>query len=246
MFTPDQVPGLMPGERLEAEKIVSATEGLLGRHGPDMTTVLDVARLLGVSHGRVYRHFPSKAALREAVVRRWLGEVLDSLAAAIQDPRLTPPGRLRALLTALFAVNWKKKREDPELLAMSWVVTAEHSTVASSHVDFLLPQIRAIVADGIASGDFAAGEPEVIGRAIFNATSRFRDPRHAEEWLPAQVGQASEISWRRSHARKLQSANRRAGPAFPAARVRDAEGCLRPGQRPAVARRCVDPLRVRP
>ncbi|MGH3503552.1 MAG: hypothetical protein ACRDQA_22030 [Nocardioidaceae bacterium] len=30
-----------------------------------------------MSHAAVYRHFPSKAALREAVTRRWLGSAYD-------------------------------------------------------------------------------------------------------------------------------------------------------------------------
>lgn len=177
----------MRGEPLDAETIVSATEEVLRRHGPEKTTVLDVARLLGVSHGSVYRHFPSKAALREAVIRRWLDRVQEDLAVAVQNPELTPADRLRGLLTTMFAVKWAKAREDPELFATFRVLAAEHSTVSSAHVAFLLAQVHATVVDGIASGDFAACEPEVIARAIFNATSRFHDPTHAAEWQSPEV-----------------------------------------------------------
>lgn len=177
----------MRGEPLDAGTIVSATEEVLRRHGPEKTTVLDVARLLGVSHGSVYRHFPSKAALREAVIRRWLDQAREDLAAAVQDYELTPPDRLRGLLTTMFATKWAKAREDPELFATFRVLAAEHSTVSSAHVAFLLAHIRAIVDDGIAGGDFAAGEPEVIARAIFNATSRFHDPTHAAEWHSPEI-----------------------------------------------------------
>ena len=182
----------MRGEPLEAETIVSATEEVLRRHGPEKTTVLDVARLLGVSHGSVYRHFPSKAALREAVIRRWLDRVRDDLATAVQDSGLAPPDRLRGLLTAMFAAKWAKAREDPELFATFRVLAAEHSTVSSAHVDFLLTQIRSIVIDGITSGDFAAGDPAVIAGAIFNATSRFHDPAHAAEWRSPEVEAESD------------------------------------------------------
>jgi AcrR family transcriptional regulator len=172
----------MRGEPLNAETIVSAAEEVLRRHGPEKTTVLDVARLLGVSHGSVYRHFPSKAALREAVIRRWLDRVREDLATAVQDSVLAPPDRLRGLLTAMFAAKWAKARKDPELFATFRVLATEHSTVSSAHVAFLLAQIRAIVIDGIASGDFTAGDPEAAARAILNATSRFHDPTHAAEW----------------------------------------------------------------
>jgi AcrR family transcriptional regulator len=172
----------MRGEPLDAETIVSATEEVLRRHGPEKTTVLDVARLLGVSHGSVYRHFSSKAALREAVIRRWLDRVRDDFAAAAEDSGPAPPDRLRGLLTAMFAAKRAKAREDPELFATFQVLAAEHSSVSSAHVAFLVAQVRAIVVDGIASGDFAADEPEATARAVLNATSRFHDPRHAAEW----------------------------------------------------------------
>ncbi|GAA2142819.1 TetR family transcriptional regulator [Actinomadura napierensis] len=182
----------MRGEPLDAEMIVSATEEVLRRHGPEKTTVLDVARLLGVSHGSVYRHFPSKAALREAVIRRWLDRVRDDFAAAVQDSGPTPPDRLRGLLTTMFAAKWAKAKEDPELFATFRVLAAEHSSVSSAHVAFLLAQIRAIVADGMASGDFARGEPEVIARAVFDATSRFHDPMHAAEWSSPEAQAKAE------------------------------------------------------
>ena len=177
----------MRGEPLDAETIVSVAEEVLRRHGPEKATVLDVARMLGVSHGSVYRHFPSKLALREAVIRRWLDRVREDVTAAVQDFELTPPDRLRGLLTTMFVAKWTKAREDPELFATFRVLATEHSTVSSAHVAFLLAQIRAIVADGIASGDFAAGDPETLARAILNATSRFHDPTHAAEWRSSEV-----------------------------------------------------------
>jgi AcrR family transcriptional regulator len=182
----------MRGAPLEAEAIVSAAEEVLRRHGPEKTTVLDVARQLGVSHGSVYRHFPSKTALREAVILRWLDQVRNDLAAAVQDSALTPPERLRATLAAMFATKRAKARQDPELFATFRVLAAEHSTVSTAHVAFLLDEIRAIVVDGIASGDFAPGEPEMIARAIFDATTRFHDPVHAAEWRFPEVEAASD------------------------------------------------------
>src|SRR6187402_2359986 len=62
----------MSDSALTPERILEAAEEVLRRYGPAKATVVDVARALGVSHGSVYRHFPSKAALRDAVVERWL------------------------------------------------------------------------------------------------------------------------------------------------------------------------------
>src|SRR5579859_2093653 len=60
---------------LTPERILEVTEDVLRRFGLAKATVVDVARALDVSHGSVYRHFPSKASLREAVAKRWLERV---------------------------------------------------------------------------------------------------------------------------------------------------------------------------
>ena len=59
--------------------ILDTAEEVLRRFGPAKATVVDVARALDVSHGSVYRHFPSKAALRDAVTERWLARVSEPL-----------------------------------------------------------------------------------------------------------------------------------------------------------------------
>jgi hypothetical protein len=49
----------MATETLTQERILEAAEEVLRRFGPAKANVVDVARALGVSHGSVYRHFPS-------------------------------------------------------------------------------------------------------------------------------------------------------------------------------------------
>jgi AcrR family transcriptional regulator len=167
---------------LDADTILSATEEVLRRHGPTKATVLDVARALGVSHTAVYKHFPSKTALREAVTRRWLGRDRDALAAIVGNTELPPPQRLRAWLTAVLAAKQAKVRDDPELFAAYRILAAEHSSAAVDHVADLLRQLQAILADGIAGGAFQATAPAATARAVFDATTRFHHPAHAPEW----------------------------------------------------------------
>ena len=79
---------------LTREEILDAAEEVLRRYGPAKANVVDVARALNVSHGSVYRHFPSKAALREAVAERWLESVAQPLA-ALQPREHRPQPRTR-------------------------------------------------------------------------------------------------------------------------------------------------------
>ncbi|MFH9062770.1 TetR family transcriptional regulator [Streptomyces coeruleorubidus] len=168
-------------EILTAERILEATEEVLRRHGPAKATVVDVARALGVSHGSVYRHFRTKAALREAVTKRWLDRTSGELSgiAAGDGP---PEARLRDWLAALFAAKRRKAGGDPELFATYTVLTGENGAAVGEHIADLTSQLTRIIQAGVETGDFAAADPQATARAVFQATGRFHDPGYAREW----------------------------------------------------------------
>ncbi|GAA3235136.1 hypothetical protein GCM10020256_52780 [Streptomyces thermocoprophilus] len=140
-------------ETLTAERILEATEEVLRRHGPAKATVVDVARALGVSHGSVYRHFRTKAALREAVIKRWLDRTTDELAVIVEDGTRDPETRLRDWLAALFEAKRRKAGDDPELFATYMVLAGENGTVVAGHVEELTGQLERIVeAGGVGRG----------------------------------------------------------------------------------------------
>ena len=102
----------MATESLTAERILVAAEEVLRRYGPAKATVVDVARALGVSHGSVYRHVPSKAALRDAVTERWLERVSASLA-EIAGAQAEPPKRLARWLDGLVQAKRRRRSTTP-------------------------------------------------------------------------------------------------------------------------------------
>lgn len=166
---------------LTTGQILAAAEEVLRRYGPAKATVVDVARALGVSHASVYRHFPSKAALREAVTRRWLDRAHEPLEAVLGSGQPAPQ-MLRSWLRALMDAKRRKALDDPELFATYSVLVREASDVVERHVRELTDQVFAILADGVQHGYFADGDLHAKARAVFQATSRFHDPGHAAEW----------------------------------------------------------------
>jgi AcrR family transcriptional regulator len=160
---------------LTREQILDAAEDVLRRHGLAKANVVDVARALGVSHGSVYRHFPSKAALREAVAERFLASMSEPLEEIEDDPR--------RWLDTLIATKHARALEDPELFATYVALAAESGDVVQRHVDHLIAQLAAIVGD------------ERTARAIFIATARFHDPRHAATWGDPGIDEDFEGVW---------------------------------------------------
>jgi AcrR family transcriptional regulator len=171
---------------LTAEKILEASGDVLRRYGLAKATVVDVARELGVSHGSVYRHFPSKAALRDAVVERWLAEISIPLAdaAAEEGPARE---RLRRWLDLLVESKQSRAREDPELFATYTELAANAREVIGAHVKALTDQLAQIIAYGVAQGEFDVANPETAARAVFDATSRFHNPANASAWADPEI-----------------------------------------------------------
>ena len=181
----------MAGGPLTAGQILQASEDVLRRYGPAKATVVDVARELGVSHGSVYRHFPSKAALRDAVAERWLGGVSEPLA-EIADEAGPAAERLRRWLDLLVEAKQRRAREEPELFATYVQIAGESREVITEHVDTLVAQLARIIEDGIGRGAFVATDASAAGRAVFDATARFHNPANAASWSDPGIATAYE------------------------------------------------------
>ncbi|QES50252.1 TetR family transcriptional regulator [Streptomyces venezuelae] len=174
-------------EPLTPERILEATEEVLRRYGPAKATVVDVARALGVSHGSVYRHFPSKAALREAVTDRWLGKTVGRLQQIVSATAEPAPARLESWLEALFEAKRHKAGDDPELFATYTVLLAENSGVVETHLAELVEQLARIIGEGVGSGTLTAPDVPAAARAVFDATARFHDPQYAADWQSPSI-----------------------------------------------------------
>ena len=175
---------------LTPERILEVTEDVLRRFGLAKATVVDVARALDVSHGSVYRHFPSKASLRDAVAKRWLGRVNAPLE-KIAEGSGPASARLERWLRALFAAKYKRVCEDPEMFATYLALAQEAREVVKAHKERLCHQLTHILSDGVKQGAFQVTDVKASARAVFDATIRFHHPAHAEEWsdpaLPARI-----------------------------------------------------------
>lgn len=179
---------------LTPERILDTAEEVLRRFGPAKATVVDVARALGVSHGSVYRHFASKAALRDAVTERWLGRVSAPLEVHVtgDGPALE---RLRGWVDALAAAKRGKVLEDPELFATYQVLAVDAREVIDDHVDHLAGQVRRILEDGVARGELAVEDPELTARALLAATARFHHPSFAATWADPGLEAELDAVW---------------------------------------------------
>ncbi|WP_042202388.1 TetR family transcriptional regulator [Paenibacillus camerounensis] len=185
------------GSFLSKTEILDAAEQTLRRFGPDKTSVTDVAKLLGVSHGTLYRHFPSKAALREAVTERWLEEQIILPLAELAEPEESDSlEQLRKYITRLSELKAHHAKQDGEMFKMYASVTEEASALIETHIARIIGQLSSIIRRGQEADQLSQAESaSTLARALFYATARFHHPAHAYEWQSSLIGQDLKQLW---------------------------------------------------
>jgi len=179
---------------LTADRILEAAEDVLRRFGPAKATVVDVSRVLKVSHGSVYRHFKSKAALRDAVVERWLSRVCAPVTAVAAGDG-PAEARLKHWLDLLISAKHSRALDDPELFATYMKLAGESRDVVTAHVEQLAAQLAQIIGDGVRQGEFTVDDPAAAGLAVLHATARFHNPVNVAEWAAPTIGEEFEQVW---------------------------------------------------
>jgi AcrR family transcriptional regulator len=176
---------------LTPERILEVTEDVLRRYGLAKATVVDVARALDVSHGSVYRHFPSKASLREAVAKRWLDRASAPLE-KIAQADAPAPAKLERWLRALFTAKQNRFSEDPEMFATYLTLAQEACKVVKGHKEGLVDQIASIITDGVKQGAFEVADVKTSARAVYDASIRFHHPAHSNEWSDPELSRRTD------------------------------------------------------
>lgn len=174
-------------EFLTKEQIIAASQETLRRFGVAKTSVTDVAKLLGVSHGTIYRHYKSKKELLEGVTAQWLeDEIIAPLTAITKDQSYSGEGirHLKVYIEALIRLKRYYAESDAELFEMYARVTQESAEIIDKHVQHLIRHLREIIQQ---DNQFKFSNPDVVAKAILQATARFHHPAHAYEWLSPTI-----------------------------------------------------------
>ena len=153
--------------------LVAAGRTVFGTKGFAATSVEDLARAARVTTGALYHHFPTKAALFEAVFEQVHAEMLVASAAAEAEAAATAENPLE-VLDAAFGVflDWVLEPEIQRIL----VTDAPAVLGLARYVELderyaLEPAVQALEAAN-ASGLLRIGDPRTLVLLLFGAMTR--------------------------------------------------------------------------
>ena len=158
------------------ERILVVAERLFREIGYQKTTVADIAKALRMSPANVYRFFDSKKAIIEGVARGLMGGVEDAADAIAARPGSAAP-RLRELMATIHRMNSERYVGDSKLHEMVACAMEESWEVCVAHMERITQAIGAVIAQGIASGEFEAPDVPLAAMCACTAMMRFFHPQ---------------------------------------------------------------------
>jgi AcrR family transcriptional regulator len=202
----ETTPGLADGKAMTRNDIISAAFSVWGRELYKTTSLSRLAKALGVSKAALYRHFPDKNALFEAMNNRFFDDYAGALKpelekiAALNDNRkkllvmiraITKhfAGNLPALIFCLFTLNRKNK---PGLLLNQFLEALETRGVT---FPFFEADDLPLSIDRYPSAAFLAGLTGLFGTKLFYKKCHSLEVPLTEEELELCVDSTVEKVW---------------------------------------------------
>jgi AcrR family transcriptional regulator len=172
-MSPDALAKIKPEDT--RARILETAEPLFRRLGYAKTAVADIADALAMSSANVYRFFPSKNAIVEAICQRCLSGLEEKAWAAARG-RGPAARRLERLFLEILAYHKENLLVEQQLndiiliaIELSWDAVREHKKVIHTVVEVLLR-------DGIAAGEFESVDPKKTATHIMQFMASYCHP----------------------------------------------------------------------
>jgi AcrR family transcriptional regulator len=157
-------------------RIIETAARLFREIGYQKTTVADIARALGMSPANVYRFFAAKSEINQAVARQLIGEVEEAAREIVEGPG-SAADRLRAFVSTNEQMNASRYLVDRKLHDMVEAALVENWPIIAEHVNRIDALLERVIASGMQSGEFAAGDARLAARLVHTACVRYFHPR---------------------------------------------------------------------
>ena len=163
-------------------RIMDAAEALFRRLGFGKTAVADIAAELKMSPANVYRFFPSKNAIIEAICQRCLGE-LEERAWAVARTRGSATERIERLVVEILAYHKENHLTDQRVNDMVLAAIELSWGAIRTHKEHMRMVLEAILREGVERGEFEPLDPRETSRLLMLSLVHFCHPVLVAQYL---------------------------------------------------------------
>lgn len=173
------------------EEILEAARSLYETIGFEKTTMGDVAKVLGMSPANLYRSFPNRQAIDEAIAARMLSLIEDR---AWREARAVRPAGLglAALSRAVLEETQMRMFSQQRIHHLCAVAAREQWPVVQAYLDSLRGALRHVIMEGQRSGELAKADPESLAETVCAALTKVWHPQMVEAYSGDDLADTSD------------------------------------------------------
>ena len=155
----------------------AAAERIL-HYGYNKTTMSEIAADCGMSAGNIYRFYPSKIDIAEAMTREFGSETHAHFSGIIRDAGRSPSRKLRDFFAYRLERTFRTFEKHPKLMELAEIMARERPDYLAEERAQERILIEKILEEGQASGDFALpADMTITADLVQCAMMKFRIPQ---------------------------------------------------------------------
>jgi AcrR family transcriptional regulator len=158
-------------------QILQAAKKRFHHYGYSKTTMAELAQDCNMSAGNLYRFFPSKLDIAEAIANAVEDEQIETFAALARRTDISPRERLREFLFLELRTTYNTLEMHPKVLEMAEIITHERPKFANRRLALMRGLLAEILAAGVAGGEFETADIVFTAEMIQSATMKFHYPQ---------------------------------------------------------------------
>jgi AcrR family transcriptional regulator len=172
--------------------ILEAATALVRRLGESKTNMVDIGRALGVSHAALYRFFPSKAAVMDAIVQEAMDDE-EELAARWLD--MEGPAAERLLRMVLEIHHRKRARftGDREVHELYRRILVERQDMILAYAARMTLLIQKLIAQGVDRGEWQVSDVPRAASVVRDAVTAFIHPQLLAQAIEANASVEDQL-----------------------------------------------------
>jgi AcrR family transcriptional regulator len=166
-------------------RIMDTAEALFRRLGFAKTAVADIAGELKMSPANIYRFFPSKNAIVEAICQRCLGEV-EERAWTVARSRGSAAERIERLVLEILAYHKENTLTDQRVNDMVVAAIELSWGAVRAHKEHMRMVFESVLREGVERGEFEPIDPRETSRLMMISLVHFCHPVLVAQYLQDQ------------------------------------------------------------
>jgi AcrR family transcriptional regulator len=174
----DKAPDRAPEKADPRTTILRAAADRILHYGYNKTTMSEIAADCGMSAGNIYRFYPSKIDIAEAMTREFGAESQRLYAEIVRDAGRSPSRKIRDFFAIRLERTFRTFEKHPKLMELAEIMARERPDYLAEERAQERIQIEKILNEGVHSGDFTLTEDLTITADLVQcAMMKFRIPQ---------------------------------------------------------------------